>query len=254
MSNKIKPLIAGNWKMNGFNADLDQIEALVAAMAARRREKGVNCDVLICPPATLIAGASKLCAQSEVMTGGQNCHVMQKGAHTGDISAAMLADAGAQYVIVGHSERRRDHSETDGLVRSKAASAMEAGLIPIICVGETLSERLGALAITVVEQQLNGSVPDLDQGRQIVVAYEPVWAIGTGKIPTSEDILLMHGAIREWLKNRFGERGNGINILYGGSMKAGNAAQILALDNVNGGLIGGASLRARDFLAIIDGA
>jgi len=254
MSNKIKPLIAGNWKMNGFSADLDQIEAVVAAMAERHSQGGVNCDVLICPPATLLAGASALCAKSAVMSGGQNCHVMQKGAHTGDISAAMLADAGAQYVIVGHSERRKDHSETDGLVRSKSQSALAAGLTPIICVGETRSERLGALAITVVEQQLDGSVPELDPDQQIVVAYEPVWAIGTGEIPTSDDILLMHAAIREWLKNRFGERGLDIKILYGGSMKANNARQILALDNVNGGLIGGASLRATDFLGIIDGA
>jgi len=251
MSNKIKPLIAGNWKMNGFNADLDQIEAVAAAMAAH---DGGNCDVLICPPATLVAGASALCAKSEVMIGGQDCHVMENGAHTGDISAAMLADAGAQYVIVGHSERRREHSETDGIVRLKSASAIKAGLIPIICVGETRSERLGALAITVVEQQLDGSVPDLEPDQRIVVAYEPVWAIGTGEIPTSGDILQMHASIREWLQNRFGEPGARTNILYGGSMKAGNARQILALDNVNGGLIGGASLRAQDFLGIIDGA
>ncbi len=251
MSNKVKPLIAGNWKMNGFNADLDQIEAVAAAMAVR---EGVNCDVLICPPATLVAGASALCAKSAVMIGGQNCHVMEKGAHTGDISALMLADAGARYVIVGHSERRREHSETDGIVRLKSASAIKAGLIPIICVGETRPERLGALAITVVEQQLDGSVPDLEPNQLIVVAYEPVWAIGTGEIPTSEDILQMHSSIREWLQNRFGEAGALINILYGGSMKADNAQQILALDNVNGGLIGGASLRAQDFLGIIDGA
>ncbi|VAW18376.1 Triosephosphate isomerase [hydrothermal vent metagenome] len=251
MSNKIKPLIAGNWKMNGFNADLDQIEAIVAGLAARGR---ASCDVLICPPATLIAAASALCANSSLMIGGQDCHVMDKGAHTGDISALMLADAGARYVIIGHSERRHEHSENDGLVRAKSASALKAGLIPIICVGETRAERLGALAITVVEQQLDGSVPDLEPDQQIVVAYEPVWAIGSGQIPTSEDILLMHSSIREWLKNRFGERGSQVNILYGGSMKAGNAQQILALDNVNGGLIGGASLRARDFLGIIDGA
>jgi len=251
MSNKVKPLIAGNWKMNGFSADLGQIEEVVRALGARHDPA---CDVLICPPATLVAKASELCAQSRVMCGGQDCHVMEKGAHTGDISAAMLADAGAKYVILGHSERRSEHSETDGLVRSKAATALRGGLIPIICVGETLSERLGALAITVVEQQLDGSVPDLEPGRQIVIAYEPVWAIGTGKVPTSADISQMHTSIREWLQTRFGARGGEINILYGGSMKPDNAAQILALDNVNGGLIGGASLVAKDFLAIIDAA
>lgn len=251
MSNKVKPLIAGNWKMNGFSADLRQIEAVVSALGARN---GVACEVLICPPATLLAGAGKLCARSKVMTGGQDCHVTQNGAHTGDISAPMLADAGAQYVIVGHSERRGEHSETDALVRLKAASALKAGLIPIICVGETLAERLGARAISVVEQQLDGSVPDLENDQRIVIAYEPVWAIGTGEIPTEDDILRMHTSIREWLQNRFDERGANINILYGGSMKPANAREILALDNVNGGLIGGASLRSEDFLAIIDAA
>ncbi len=251
MSNKVKPLIAGNWKMNGLSADLHQIEAVVRALGTR---SAVACEVLICPPATLLAGAGKLCARSKVMTGGQDCHVMEKGSHTGDISALMLVDAGAKYVIIGHSERRSEHSETDALVRLKAASALKAGLIPIICVGETLAERLGALAISVVEQQLDGSVPDLEDDQRIVVAYEPVWAIGTGEIPAIEDILHMHASIRELLQNRFGERGTGINILYGGSMKPANAREILALDNVNGGLIGGASLRSEDFLAVIDAA
>ncbi len=251
MSNKVKPLIAGNWKMNGLRADLRQIEALVRGLKERR---SLACDVLICPPATLLAALGAACAQSVVMSGGQNCHVRQKGAHTGDISALMLADAGAKYVIVGHSERRAGHSETDGLVRAKAQSALGAGLIPIICVGETQAERLAALAVTVVEHQLDGSVPDLAPGQQIVIAYEPVWAIGSGQTPASEDILLIHSFIREWLEARFAGRGSAINILYGGSMNPANAGEILALNNVNGGLVGGASLNAKDFLAIIDAA
>lgn len=259
MSNKVKPLIAGNWKMNGLQEDLAQISA-VAKAASDMQE--LACEILICPPLTLLNQASAICANTPVITGGQNCHIAEKGAHTGDVGAPMLADSGARYVIVGHSERRADHHETDGLVRAKAQSALSSGLTPIICVGESRAERLDALAITVVEHQLDGSVPELngdgDQeiviAQEIVVAYEPVWAIGTGDVAGPEDILRMHTAIRDWLNNKFGVRGEATRILYGGSMKPGNAREILGLGNVNGGLVGGASLKSEDFLAIIAAA
>ncbi len=251
MSNTIKPLIAGNWKMNGLRASLDQIRDVVQAISG---SKTPDCDVLICPPVTLLAEAGVLSANSRLATGGQNCHVAQKGAHTGDISATMLADCGATFVIVGHSERRSDHGETDGLVRAKARAALDAGLTPIICVGENQAERMDALAITVVEHQLDGSLPELNKGEEIVIAYEPVWAIGTGEVAASSDIVRMHSSIRDWLLKKRGLRGETTRILYGGSMKPGNAGEILALPDVNGGLIGGASLKADDFVAIINAA
>lgn len=250
MSGTAPRLIAGNWKMNGTSDALPEIEKLVQGLG----QQTANAIVAVCPPATLLHQVSQAAAKGAVLTGGQNCHVAEKGAHTGDISGQMLKDAGATYVIVGHSERRTDHGETDGLVRTKARSALDAGLIPIICVGETEAERQGGVALTVVEQQLDGSVPDLDDGEQIVIAYEPVWAIGTGLVPTNDDIAEMHGSIREWLTGKLGEAGNAVSILYGGSMKPANAAEILAIGNVDGGLIGGASLKADDFLAIIRAA
>ncbi len=251
MPNTIKPLIAGNWKMNGLSASLSEIRAIAENIS---RNTPPDCDVLICPPVTLLAEAGALSAKSPLATGGQNCHVAQGGAHTGDISATMLADAGASFVIVGHSERRADHGETDGLVRAKARAALDAGLTPIICVGETQAERMDALAITVVEHQLDGSAPQLETDEQIVIAYEPVWAIGSGEVATSSDIVRMHASIRDWLVSKLGEKGETTRILYGGSMKPENAAEILALANVNGGLVGGASLKAQDFLAIADAA
>jgi len=257
MASEIKPLIAGNWKMNGFREDLSQIRSLALAL---RNEPAHSCEVLICPPVTLLAETTKICLSGAVVSGAQNCHIEQKGAHTGDISANMLVDAGAKYIILGHSERRANHHETDGVVNAKARAALQSGATPIICVGETHAERLSALALTVVEKQLNGSVPDMEAfqklviAKNLVIAYEPVWAIGTGLVPEQSDIATVHLVIRDWLVERFGEEGADVRILYGGSMKPDNAATILADPNVNGGLVGGASLKASDFLAIIRAA
>lgn len=248
MTAELTPLIAGNWKMNGTNAALGEVRKLSDLLA---QGGGPRCTVVICPPATLLERLNELAAPAGIVTGGQDCHTAASGAHTGDISAHMLADAGAQYVIVGHSERRTNHGETDALVQLKAVAAHAAGLVPIICVGETEAERDAGNALGVVIGQLEGSVPDDWSGHEIVIAYEPVWAIGTGRTPTSADIAQMHDAIREQLRSRFGERGSATRILYGGSMKPSNASEILRIANVNGGLVGGASLLANDFHAII---
>lgn len=248
MAQDLKLLIAGNWKMNGLRADVSQIEAVAKALTDTPAN---NCDVLLCPPITLLSQASELSTPNGVLIGAQNCHIAEKGAHTGDVGAAMLKDAGATYIIVGHSERRADHHETDGVVNAKAQSTLSAGLTPIICVGETKVERQSGLALTVVEHQLNGSVPDYADNQEIVIAYEPVWAIGTGLVPDETDITNMHAAIREWLVKRFGEKGASVRILYGGSLKPTNAKEILNISHVNGGLIGGASLKSEDFLGII---
>ena len=248
MTASITPLIAGNWKMNGLTASLGELQKLGELLT---RGAAPRCTVAICPPATLLARISELAAPSGIVTGGQDCHPAQSGAHTGDISATMLADAGAQFVIVGHSERRTDHGETDELVRAKALAAFAAGLIPIICVGETESHRRSGQAEAVVHRQIAASVPDEAQGIDVVIAYEPVWAIGTGLTPSIEDIRDMHGNIRAQLVERFGDAGQGIRILYGGSMKPNNARDILMVENVDGGLVGGASLLANDFYAII---
>lgn len=235
----MKPLIAGNWKMNGLGAAVAQVEALIAKFDGAAPE---DRDVLICPPATLVAALAAQYSDEAIQIGGQNCHAEPSGAHTGEISAEMLADAGAAYVIVGHSERRADNGETDADVQAKAAAALRAGLTPIICVGETREEREAGRALEVVGTQLAGSVPETTE--TFVIAYEPVWAIGTGLTPTSGDIAEMHGLIRE----RVGEK---TRILYGGSVKPGNAAEILAIANVNGALVGGASLKADDFYPIV---
>jgi len=244
----ITPLIAGNWKMNGLSAALGEVERLGALLASGDRPR---CTVAICPPATLLARLTERAATAGIVTGGQDCHPDAGGAHTGDISAAMLADAGAHYVIVGHSERRTDHKESDATVRAKALAAIAAGLTPIVCVGETRAEREAGRAVEVVSGQIAASVPDEAVEHEIVVAYEPVWAIGTGLTPTIEDIRAMHDGIRALLAGRFGVVGERIPLLYGGSMKPANAKEILAVDNVNGGLVGGASLLANDFFAII---
>jgi triosephosphate isomerase len=245
---EVTPLIAGNWKMNGTSASLAEVQRLADLLAKGGRPR---CTIAICPPATLLGQLNALAATSGIVTGGQDCHPAASGAHTGDISAQMLAELGAQYVIVGHSERRADHGETDELVRRKAQAAQAAGLIPIICVGESEAERRAGKAEDVVARQIAGSVPD-DLGQLgVVIAYEPIWAIGTGLTPTPSDIAQMHGTIRRLLTERFGEAGVGTRILYGGSMKPVNAAEILRIDNVNGGLVGGASLLANDFHAII---
>lgn len=235
----MKPLIAGNWKMNGTAASAAEIEALLNALSGSAPD---DRDILICPPATLVALFASRFSDEGVQIGGQDCHAAASGAHTGDISAEMLADAGAAYVIVGHSERRADHGEDDGTVRAKAAAALRAGLTPIICVGETRAQREAGEALAVVGAQLAGSIPETSE--TFVIAYEPVWAIGTGLTPTLEDIEQMHRFIRE-------QTPAGTRILYGGSVKPGNAKEILAIENVNGALVGGASLKAADFLPII---
>lgn len=248
MSASITPLIAGNWKMNGLAAALGEADKLAARLAAGPK---VRADVALCPPATLLAAMSTRLAGSGILTGAQDCHPAPGGAHTGDLSAPMLADAGARFVIVGHSERRAEHGETDALVNAKALAGLGAGLVPIICVGETRAERDAGQANAVVARQLAGSVPDVADKEDFVVAYEPVWAIGTGLTPTPGDIAAMHGGIRDLLVQRFGERGRGVRILYGGSLKPANAHAILAIANVDGGLVGGASLLSDDFYAII---
>ena len=245
----MRKLIAGNWKMNGTAADLGEARDI----ADGARDAGSDVTVMLCPPATLIDRMAGMAAGTPLLIGGQDCHASQTGAHTGDISARMLADAGASAVILGHSERRADHGESDGAVRAKAEAAVRAGLTAIICVGETEAQRDAGEALALVEAQLDGSVPQLDPSR-LVVAYEPVWAIGTGKTPTADDIAAMHHHIRGWLTGRLSAGGSEIAILYGGSMKPGNAAEILAIADVDGGLIGGASLKAADFLAIVAAA
>ena len=236
----MQPLIAGNWKMNGLRAD-------AAALAEALRGGVAGCDLLVCPPATVLAEVAGALAGSAVAVGGQNCHDAARGAHTGDISAAMLRDAGAAWVILGHSERRQAHGETDAAVRRKAAAAAEAGLVPIVCVGETEDQREAGQARTVVGAQLSGSLPPGFQG---VVAYEPIWAIGTGRVPTAADVAAMHAHIRRQLVSDLGEAGAGLRILYGGSVKPDNAAALLSLPDVGGALVGGASLVAADFLGI----
>ena len=238
----MKPLIAGNWKMNGLGAGLGEIGRLGTLMGGSAPG---DREVLICPPATLIAALAAPARAVGVAVGGQDCHPKPSGAHTGDISAEMLKDAGASYVIVGHSERRADHEESDGLVRAKAEAARRAGLIPIVCVGETEAERRAGRQEQIVGAQLAGSLPGGEGG--LVIAYEPVWAIGTGLTPTLGDIAAMHGFIRE-------RAGEGVRILYGGSVKPSNAREILATENVNGALVGGASLKADEFYAIIAAA
>lgn len=248
MAAAITPLVAGNWKMNGLSASLLEVHELARLLTTGAAPR---CTVAICPPATLLAAISEVAAASGIVTGGQDCHTADHGGYTGDLSASMLADAGAQYVIVGHSDRRSNHGETDELVRHKAQAAFGAGLSPIICVGESEAERRAGKAEEVVASQLADSVPEEAGAIPVVVAYEPVWAIGTGLTPTSEDIVSMHRMIRAHLVERFGEQGAATRILYGGSMKPANARDILMLENVNGGLVGGASLLANDFYAII---
>lgn len=241
-----RKLAAGNWKMNGASGDLGELERLAAAHA----EPG--CDVLVCPPATLIERAARMASGSAVLIGGQDCHAAEKGAHTGDVSAGMLKDAGAGHVILGHSERRADHGETDGEIRSKAVAAMEAGLVTIICVGESLEEREASNTLDIIGGQLSGSIPDQATGHSLVVAYEPIWAIGTGKVPSNAEIGEVHDFIRGRLEHRFGAGiGRSVRLLYGGSVKGSNAAEIFAVSNVDGALVGGASLKEADFTPII---
>ena len=241
----MRKLAAGNWKMNGTADSLTEIAALAAAT------KGAACDILICPPATLIAQMAATAKGTDVMVGGQDCHAKVSGAHTGDISAAMLRDAGAGHVILGHSERRADHGETDGDVRAKAEAAGAAGLIRVICVGETEAERDAGTTLAIIGRQLAGSIPDGATAADTVIAYEPVWAIGTGRTPTLDQIAEVHDFMRKTLTDRFGAEAKGMRLLYGGSVKPSNAAEIFATANVDGALVGGASLKAADFSQIV---
>ncbi len=238
-----KKLVAGNWKMNGLKASLSEVSRIGEAAPA------LAVDLAICPPATLAARAIDL-AGPVLAIGGQDCHAQTAGAHTGDISAAMWADMGARYVIVGHSERRADHGETDDVVATKAAAVLTAGITPIICIGETLAQRDAGETLAVVRRQLAASIPDSAAGKTFVIAYEPVWAIGTGRTPTVEQVAEVHTAIRQTLRDRFGQQAEGVRLLYGGSVKPDNARSLMAVPDVDGALVGGASLKASDFLAI----
>lgn len=242
----MRQLIAGNWKMNGR---LEDGAAITAPL--RRGADGLACDILICPPATLLYSTAAILIGSPVMLGAQDCHALPHGAHTGDLSASQIRDAGAAWVILGHSERRADHGETDALVQSKVKAAVSAGLMPIVCVGETESERQEGRETAVVGSQLVASLPADFQG---VVAYEPVWAIGTGRTATEADVSAMHAYIRAALVRHLGLPGQSTRILYGGSVKPANAAALMALPDVGGALVGGASLNAGDFLAIAQAA
>lgn len=243
----IRPLVAGNWKMNGVRESLNELKAIAAGV----EPLAARIDTLICPPATLLYVSTALVTDSVLKIGAQDCHTAQSGAYTGDISAAMIADCFGTFAIVGHSERRTLHKEDDALVRHKTAAAIEAGLTAIVCIGETEAERKAGATLDILKMQLAGSVPDGATAETVVIAYEPVWAIGTGRTPSNDDIAQMHNSIRRQLVDRFGDKGQGIHILYGGSLKPQNAREILALDNVNGGLVGGASLLAKDFATII---
>ena len=239
-----RKLAAGNWKMNGTKASLAEVAALIAAHPAPKSE------VLLCPPATLVA-AMVATAAGKIAVGGQDCHMKAAGAHTGDIAAEMLADCGASHVILGHSERRADHGESSEMVAAKASAARAAGLVAVICVGETEAQRDAGETLALVGAQLAGSVPDGATAANTVIAYEPVWAIGTGRTPTLEQIAEVHDFMRAELVARFGTEGEGMRLLYGGSVKPSNATEIFATSNVDGALVGGASLKAADFGAIL---
>ena len=243
----IRPLVAGNWKMNGTSASLKEPRLLASML----RTKKVHCEVMLCPPSTLIGQLKAVTPGSKIKTGGQDCHSAASGAHTGDISAAMLKDAGASAVIVGHSERRTNHKETNEMVAAKAQAAHKSGLLAIICIGETLDERKGGKTLDVLTTQIKASVPAGCTAANTVLAYEPVWAIGTGLTPTVAEIAEAHAHIRKELSNAMGTEGNGTRILYGGSVKPANAKELMGIADVNGALVGGASLKSTDFIGII---
>ena len=246
MASARRPLVAGNWKMNGLKGSIGELEKMMAGAGAFTGKV----ELMICPPTTLVAQFAEKAKGSPIAIGAQNCHAETAGAFTGDISAEMLKDAGATYVIVGHSERRTDHAETDAVVKAKTEAAWRAGLVAIVCVGETHAERTGGKTLEVVGTQVAGSLPDGTTAANTVIAYEPVWAIGTGLTPTAADVKEVHNFIRKELVKRFGADANGIRILYGGSVKPSNAAELMAVEDVNGALVGGASLKATDFLGI----
>jgi len=248
MTRSIRPLVAGNWKMNGLKSDL-----AIAGEVTKGYDADLKAavDLAICPPASLLYATTAVLIGSRIATGGQDCAIAASGAFTGDISALMLADAGAAFAIVGHSERRTLHGETNAIVKAKAEAAQKALLVPIVCVGETQAEREAGKALAVVKKQLRGSVPDGATGATLVVAYEPVWAIGTGLTPTAADVAEIHAAIRAELGRMLGRSAAaGVRLLYGGSVKPSNAAELMSVANVDGALVGGASLKAQDFLAI----
>jgi len=245
MEKQMRKLAAGNWKMNGLAASLSEVSALC------RSHPDPACDMLLCPPATLLAQIFERFKDTSLLLGGQDCHAKADGAHTGDIAAAMLRDAGAQYVIVGHSERRSDHGETDAAVFAKALAGQAAGLIPIVCLGETEAERNAGATLDVIGRQLIGSVPETATAANLVVAYEPVWAIGTGRTPSLSEIGEVHAFLRDSLTALLGPEATGVRLLYGGSVKPANAAEIFALPHVDGALVGGASLKSADFGAIV---
>lgn len=238
------PLVAGNWKMNGLHASISELAAVIAGA------KGAAASLMLCPPATLLSAFSGAARGSAVVIGAQNCHQEQSGAFTGELSAEMLADAGATAVLVGHSERRTLFGETNALVRAKASAAWRAGLLAMVCVGETQEERQSGRTLDIIVSQLSGSVPDGADAANLVIAYEPVWAIGTGLTPTPADVAQVHSFIRAQLIERFGAAGSGMRILYGGSVKPSNAGELMSVMDVDGALVGGASLKAADFLGI----
>jgi triosephosphate isomerase (TIM) len=242
-----RPIVAGNWKMNGTTAMLKEPRLLSEML----RDVKLKCEVLVCPPATLARRVKSVMKGSRIRVGGQDCHWNVSGAHTGDISADMLKDAGCTHVIVGHSERRTNHGETDEVVAKKAVAAIKSGLIAIICIGETLDERKGGKTLDVISRQVAGSLPSGATSANMVLAYEPVWAIGTGLTPTTAEVAGVHAHIRKLLEASHGDDGANVRILYGGSVKPSNAAELMGVDNVNGALVGGASLKAADFIGII---
>ena len=249
MAQTIRPMVAGNWKMNGSRASLDELALMSTGFTPALRQK---LDLMICPPATLVLAASQRAVGTGIAIGGQDCHANDAGAHTGDLSAGMLFDAGATAVIVGHSERRADHGESDATVRAKAEAARRNSLIAIVCVGETRADREAGKTLAVVRRQLKGSIPDHMTSRDLVVAYEPVWAIGTGLTPTAADVADVHAMIRQDLRRIVGkEEAEKVRILYGGSVKPSNAKELMSVPNVNGALVGGASLKALDLLGIV---
>jgi triosephosphate isomerase len=249
MTPGIRPLVAGNWKMNGTGAQLNELRAIGHGFM---HGLDTETDALICVPATLLVRAADILSSKPVKAGGQDCHAKANGAHTGDISAEMLKDAGASHVIVGHSERRTDHGETDGDVRAKAQAAWRAGLVAVICIGETLAEREGGVTLDVLSRQIAGSVDAAATPVNTVIAYEPVWAIGTGLTPTGDDVAQAHAHIRTKLGELLGDAASAMRILYGGSVKPTNAVELLGIANVDGALVGGASLKAADFLGIAE--
>ena len=249
MAQTIRPMVAGNWKMNGSRASLDELALMSTGFTPALRQK---LDLMICPPATLVLAASQRAVGTGIAIGGQDCHADDAGAHTGDLSAGMLFDAGATAVIVGHSERRADHNESDATVKAKAEAARRNALIAIVCVGETRADREAGKTLAVVRRQLKGSIPDHMTSRDLVVAYEPVWAIGTGLTPTAADVAEVHAMIRQDLRRIVGkEEAEKVRILYGGSVKPSNAKELMSVPNVNGALVGGASLKALDLLGIL---